>query len=123
MKRCVAYQWVEDLGEVSGCVVLWGTPGRHDRAERNIGLVNLGLTEETWAGGCRGLEMTVRWCVVLWMFKSHAKQMAPLPTQYTASLHTQTGIYTAHRSVIHALSMLSTTHWSAVLSAPATNTA
>ena len=33
------------------------------RAERNIGLVNLGLTEETWAGGCRGLEMTVRWCV------------------------------------------------------------
>ena len=36
---------------------------RHDRAERNIGLVNLGLTEETWAGGCRGLEMTVRWCV------------------------------------------------------------
>ena len=26
-------------------------------------LVNLGLTEETWAGGCRGFEMTVRWCV------------------------------------------------------------
>ena len=58
-----AYQWVEDLGEVSGCVVCWGTPERHDRAERNIGLVNFGLTEETWAGGCRGLEMTVRWCV------------------------------------------------------------
>ena len=28
-----------------------------------IGLVDLGLTEETWAGGCRGLEMTVRLCV------------------------------------------------------------
>ena len=59
----------------------------------------------------------------LLMFKSHAKQMAPLPTQYTASRHTQTGIYTALHSIIHALSLLSTTHWSAVLSAPVTNTA
>ena len=49
--------------------------------------------------------------------------MSPLPTQYTTSLHTQTGIYTALRSIIHALSRLSTTHWSAVLSAPVTNTA
>ena len=24
--RCEAYQWVEDLGEVSGCVVGWGYP-------------------------------------------------------------------------------------------------
>ena len=66
MMQWEAYQWVEDLCEVSGCVVGWGTPGRHNRAERNIGLVNLGLTEEPWAGGaggCRGLEITVRWCV------------------------------------------------------------
>ena len=63
MMWCAAYQWVEDLGEVSGCVVCWGTLGRHNGAERNIGLVNLGLTEETWTGGCKGLQMTVRWCV------------------------------------------------------------
>ena len=57
MMWCEAYQWVEDLvGEVFGCVVQVGRDP-HDRVERNIGLVNLGLAEETWAGGCRGLEM------------------------------------------------------------------
>ena len=45
MMRCEACQWVEYIGKVSGCVVGWGTPGRHDRAERNIGLVNRGLTK------------------------------------------------------------------------------
>ena len=33
MMRYEAYQWVEDLGEVSGCVVGWGTPGRHEAIE------------------------------------------------------------------------------------------
>ena len=35
-------------------------PGRHDGAEGNIWLVNLGLAEGARAGGCRWLEVTVR---------------------------------------------------------------
>ncbi len=36
---CLAYQWVKDLGEVTGCFVGWGIPGSHDGAVRTIWLV------------------------------------------------------------------------------------
>ena len=54
---------MEDLGEMSGCVVCRATSGRHNRSERNTRLVDLGLTEETWTGGAARLEMAVQRCV------------------------------------------------------------
>ena len=57
------------------------------------------------------------------MSKSPEEKMGPLLTLYIANPHTQTDIYTARHSTIHASSLPSKTLWSAVRSTPATKTA
>ena len=47
----VAYQRVENLGEVLGGVVGGATSSGYDEPEWDIGLVNFGLAEESWASG------------------------------------------------------------------------
>ena len=65
MVLCEA-NWVEDLGEMSGHVVGWWTPGHHYVVEGSIKIVYLGLSEETRAGDSESsrvqIKITLNWC-------------------------------------------------------------